>query len=250
MHGYKPVTLLAKKGLTSLPPGEIGEEQSMKLIRLFFGRRGGDGRILVKAFTLNLAALGVMFLASTAAAATTFTVNSVADAVASAPLDNGVCETAPGNGICTVRAAIMKANHFSGGGVTIVIPAGTYALTIMPAGTDDELTGDLNVTATMTINGADKATTIIDANKIDRVLNVATGTTVTISGLTIRNGSVNGVGGGITSSGTLTLNDMVISGNQTAVGSAGGGILSLGTAALNNTVVTGNTAGGNSRWDI
>src|SRR5262249_7654084 len=52
----------------------------------------------------------------------TFTVNSLADVVASAPLDNGICETNPGNGICTLRAAIMKANHFPGGGVTINIP--------------------------------------------------------------------------------------------------------------------------------
>ena len=40
-------------------------------------------------------------------AVTTFTVNSTADVPASAPLNNGVCETAPGNGICTLRAAVM-----------------------------------------------------------------------------------------------------------------------------------------------
>lgn len=53
-------------------------------------------------------------------AAPTFTVNSTADvAVASGALDNGICETATGNGICTLRAAIIKANHWPGGGVTI-----------------------------------------------------------------------------------------------------------------------------------
>src|SRR5262249_14592759 len=49
--------------------------------------------------------------ARAATTAPTFIVNSPADVVAGAPLDNGVCETAPGNGVCTLRAAIMKANH-------------------------------------------------------------------------------------------------------------------------------------------
>lgn len=64
----------------------------------------------------------------------TFTVNSPADVVASAPLDNGICQTAPTNQVCTLRAAIMKANHWPGGGATISLPAlppgGQYTLSI------------------------------------------------------------------------------------------------------------------------
>src|SRR5437764_2289567 len=56
-------------------------------------------------------------------AAPTFTVNSLADIVASDHLSNGVCETHLGSGICTLRAAVMKANHYLGGGVTIILPA-------------------------------------------------------------------------------------------------------------------------------
>src|SRR2546427_13149721 len=41
-------------------------------------------------------------------AATTFTVNSTGDA-GDANLNDGICETAPGNRVCTLRAAIQQA---------------------------------------------------------------------------------------------------------------------------------------------
>ena len=76
-------------------------------------------RKLVSLVVVILSALVCFSLmpARAAPAAPTFIVNSPADVIASAPLDNGVCETAPGNGVCTLRAAIMKANHYPGGGV-------------------------------------------------------------------------------------------------------------------------------------
>lgn len=83
---------------------------------------------IVQRFVL-LALFAWMFLApptgsSLVRAALVFTVNDPSDgAVLSSPLDNGVCETAPGNGDCTLRAAITKANHYPPGGVTIQIPA-------------------------------------------------------------------------------------------------------------------------------
>ena len=75
-----------------------------------------------------------------------------------------MCETAPGNGVCTLRAAIMEANHSPGGPHTIHVPAGTYTLTIPRSGTNDETTGDLNITAGMSIIGGGASTTIIDGN--------------------------------------------------------------------------------------
>ncbi len=178
-------------------------------------------------------------------AAPTFTVNSPVDAGAGGSLTNGVCQTTPSNSICTLRAAIMKANHYPGGGVTINLPAGTYGLTILPDISDDETNGDLNITKTMTINGAGAASTIIDANQIDRVLNVAQGATVNISNVTIRNGLVNDTGGGIRNYGTLILNSVVISGNQSGSNSAGGGIANEYNLTLNNSMVI-NNAGGNA----
>ena len=111
-----------------------------------------------------LAAPATLIAPQPALAAPTFTVTSAADVVASAPLNNGVCQTASGNNVCTLRAAIMKANHFLGGGVTINIPSGTYTLTIPASGSDDETTGNLNITASMSIIGAGAASTIIDGN--------------------------------------------------------------------------------------
>jgi CSLREA domain-containing protein len=199
-------------------------------------------------------AIGALLLGSAAvpvapvlgASAPTFTVNSLADVVASTPLDNGVCETLPGNHVCTLRAAIIKANHFPGGGVTIDLPAGTYDLTILPVGSNDETSGDLNITQTLTLIGAGAASTIIDAHQIDRVFNVKKGSTVSISNITVRNGLVTDTSGGIQNNGTLTLNADVISGNRSGFGSAGGGIANLaGTLTLNNTIVSDNIGGGN-----
>src|SRR5260221_12803200 len=80
-----------------------------------------------------------------AAEAVTFTVNSPADFADGNPGD-GICSTGGiCNGVpcCTLRAAVMEANRTSG--AVIVIPAGTWNLTIPPSGTDDQTTGDLNL---------------------------------------------------------------------------------------------------------
>ncbi len=183
-----------------------------------------------------------------AAAPPTFTVNSLSDVPADFTNDPNydICRTNVMNTTCTLRAAIMNANRYVGGGATINIPAGIYRLTTLRSGTDDDSTGDLNITNTMTINGASAASTTIDGNQIDRVFNVGSGTAVTISGMTIRNGLTFDVGGGISNTGTLTLNACVISDSQSGVGSSGGGIANLGTLMLNTTLVSGNRAGGNA----
>ncbi len=186
--------------------------------------------------------------------APTFMVNSPADVVASAPLDNGVCETAPGNGVCTLRAAIMKANHYPGGGATIKFALSgvvTYTLTIPPSDFDDEASGDLNITNTLTISGNGAGNTIIDANHIDRVFLVASLPATTISGVTIKNGYPTGPGsgtlssgGGIQNGGNLMLINSTISGNTVdGTYAAGGGIASTGVLTITNSIVSGNTAG-------
>ena len=63
-------------------------------------------------------------LALGSAQAATFTVNAVTDDRDANPGD-GVCETAPGNGVCTLRAAIEEANALSGPDM-IHVPAGAY----------------------------------------------------------------------------------------------------------------------------
>ena len=108
----------------------------------------------------------VALLLGLPAFAKTFTVNSTTDAVAANPA-SGICETAPGNGVCTLRAAIQVANALPGPD-TIIVPAGTYALTIPGQGEDAAAAGDLDITDNLTITGAGAATTIIQACELRR----------------------------------------------------------------------------------
>jgi hypothetical protein len=207
-----------------------------------------------------------------AAFAVTFNVNSTFDVAAAPPLNNGICETAPGNGVCTLRAAVMKANHLPGGNATINVPSNAlpYTLTTTPVGANDETTGDLNITAAMSIVGAGVFATILDGNATDRVLNIHITTgAVTITGVTIRNGVAfegagiyidSGVlnlnnsaitrcnasyGGGIFSGfgSTVTLSGVALSDNTAS--QSGGGMFSvdLGSATINDSIVSNNTAG-------
>jgi hypothetical protein len=190
-------------------------------------------------------------------AAPTFTVNSPADVAASQPLDNGVCETAPGNGVCTLRAAIMKANHLPIGQAMIVLPPGTFTLGIPSRGEGDETTGDLDISATVSIVGAGPGVTIIDGNGAvtqDRVFAIRFGGEVSISGVTMRGGTgkplafggQGGFGGGaIVNLGVLTLNNSEVSGNTVAItglcgGCGGGGIANASTLTLTNSIVRDN----------
>jgi hypothetical protein len=167
-------------------------------------------------------------------------VNSNAD-VAGLPGDT-VCETAPGDGICTLRAAIMAANHLLTPGATIIIPAGTIKITQPPSGLDDEASGDFNINASMTIKGAGALATILDANYLDRVFRIASGVTVLISGLTIQNGAFTDVarGGGIFTQGDLTLDHVIVQQNYAF---QGGGIFVWNNASLhaNATIFSNNS---------
>ena len=74
-----------------------------------------------------------------------------------------MCETAPGNHICTLRGAIEEANKHAGAD-TILLPAGTYLLTRVGTNEDAALDGDLDIAHSVTITGAGAASTIIDGN--------------------------------------------------------------------------------------
>src|SRR5437773_2640657 len=194
-------------------------------------------------------ALGVGFMASVArglvvllgglvlavvrppvAHAATFTVDSTVDAVDAAPGD-GVCATA--GGTCTLRAAVQEANAL-GGANTIEVPAGTHTLTL--AGVEDAAaSGDLDVTGgSLTIEGAAAATTVVDANGLDRIFEVLAPATSSIANLTMKNRRspatisypITGSGGGIFNHGTLTLTNSGVTGNSAVAGQLGigGGI--------------------------
>ena len=155
-----------------------------------------------------------------------------------APPVTNTNDSGPGS----LRDAIGQA----GGGETVSVPAGTYTLT----------SGQLVVNKTLTIAGAGARSTIITAGGSSRVLQ-ATGTPVTVSGVTITGGKLTltgtdacGQGGaGICFSGDLVLNDVAVSGNvvtSSVIGSpgvGGGGIYKAGsTLTINGSTISGNQA--------
>ena len=161
------------------------------------------------------------------------------------------------NGACSLREAIRAANlntrvdscpaGSASGTDTITVPAGTYVLTRIGVDEEASLTGDLDVTGLLKINGAGAAQTIIDGNAADRVLNVKKGATLTLAKVTIVNGlldsgvavSVNG--GGIFNSGTLALTAVTVRDNEASHN--GGGIYNNGTLTLSKTLVDNNYTG-------
>ena len=199
-------------------------------------------------------------VAASPAAATTMTVNDGGDV--------------SGASFCTLRDAIIAANS---GVVTGGCPAGTNDDTIVLAvptvtlsqarsGADTAQKGDLDVTRTVTIQGAAGGTTI-DAAHLDRVLDVMFGAQVSLQNLTLTGGlsqasggagSDGEDGGGIRNAGTLTLDHVTVSGNATSPGATGasgtagglgghggrgGGIASTGPLTIADSVVSGNTTG-------
>jgi len=161
------------------------------------------------------------------------------------------------DGDCSLREAIVAANTNTAvdgcpagsGADTIVLPAGTYVLTI--AGTDEDAasTGDLDITQSLTIDGADESTTIVDGNATDRVFELDPdgmgSVAVSFSSLTITNGDAGADrGGGIFNHGaTLTLDNCVLSANTAESG--GGLVNSGGTSTLTRCIISGNSSTGN-----
>jgi hypothetical protein len=175
--------------------------------------------ILLTLFALALLAPGILSAQSThaAPAGTTFTVNVQTDGTDALP--DTVCETAQGNGICTLRAAIMESNAQPG--VDIVqLPAGLFVLSLQGADEDNGFTGDLDVTDSAILKHAGGGVSTIDGNGIDRVLETHVGVTLELSGMTITGGDQS-PGAGILNHGTLWVTSVLFRMNPAApVGSS------------------------------
>ena len=145
----------------------------------------------------------------------TIIVDSGTDAVDADPGD-GYCDDGAGN--CTLRAAIIEANALPGAD-TIVLPEGTYLLTIEGSGEGGSFSGDLNINSNVTILGAGSGKTIIDGNKgtasdPDRVFHVSDDGSLAMSDVTIQNGSANDGGGLYNDRGVVTLERVVVASNS------------------------------------
>src|SRR5262249_62284660 len=132
--------------------------------------------------------------------------------------------------------------------------------------------GELLIKHNLTVSGPGADVLTISGSKLSRVFDVAKNETVTLSGLTIIEGSAAGTGtpghgGAIENSGTLTVNGCTLSDNTAFVGggiyneppgtltvrnstlngnfasNAGGGINSDGTLTVNGCTLTNNSTG-------
>ncbi|MEX1253326.1 MAG: flexitail domain-containing putative surface protein [Dehalococcoidia bacterium] len=179
-----------------------------------------------------------------------FTVNSTADAE-DLNIGDGIC--ASSTGACTLRAAIQEANATPLTADTINLSAGTYTLEGGSSDADEEFAeeGDLDIRASLTINGAGSGSTIIQGGTqplwVDRIFQIHFGE-VEMSGVTIRYGFARNdnnqhvPGGGIWHwAGQLTLDDVVIDQNRAATG---GGIYSVGGGlTLTDSTISDNAVG-------
>ncbi|MDR3389373.1 MAG: Ig-like domain-containing protein [Rudaea sp.] len=113
------------------------------------------------------------------AAATQYVVTKTADT------NDGTCDSD-----CSLREAIGASNANPG---AVIIPAGTYELTITGADENHNATGDLDAEYGMGIYGAGMTQTIIDANHIDRVLHLDSlgygSASFSIGDFTVQNGN-------------------------------------------------------------
>ncbi|TMK26859.1 MAG: CSLREA domain-containing protein, partial [Actinobacteria bacterium] len=189
-------------------------------------------------------ALLVVLLLAPAAWATTIQVDTTKDVVEA-------------DGHCSLREAITAANtdtatpgagecSAGSGANTVLLPAGKYDLTRAGTGDDLNQTGDLDIANPLTIAGAGASATIIDANHIDRVLQVLPARVATIEGVTLTGGKTKDGSNGspfVGHEGTGSGEGEKAFGGNGGPGVEGGGILNAGALTLSDCVVTGNVTG-------
>jgi CSLREA domain-containing protein len=182
-----------------------------------------------------------------------------------ADTNDGTCDAD-----CSLREAISASNANPG---AVIIPAGTYTLTIPGPVEYNNATGDLDANSGMGIYGAGMTQTVIDANHLDRALNLdAVGAgymAFAVGDLTIKNGSVtvSGAGGqhdvwggGLVALGGFGVSDFIglerIAVVSSVASQIGGGIALLSAGTIRDSWIgnnASNTNGGGGlfySWDI
>jgi predicted outer membrane repeat protein len=158
--------------------------------------------------------------------------------------------TDPGRlpGLLSLREAVNLAATLPGSNTVSFDPS-------LASGTVNLTAGELLLGHDVAIAGPSGGLTV-SGNNASRVLEIATGVTVSVSGLTIANGSVSSAsmarGGGILNAGNLSLTDCTVSNNQAVVNltgtgtedvlAQGGGIATTGALTLVRCTLSGNSA--------
>lgn len=202
-----------------------------------------------------------------------YLVNDTVDAVDS-NLNDGRCESTPGN--CTLRAAIMQAEHDGGGTVELEGGLGDFHLTI-PAGDEGDSTlscpttgavpvhnncptnrtGDLDIHTHIRVIGQGVADSVIDGTHVTRIFDVhddAHGRgDLELTDLTLENGNSefdkaanHEHGGAIHNHGTIRLERVAVidsTSDRPSEAWGGGGITNAdsGDATLLNVTIAGNS---------
>jgi CSLREA domain-containing protein len=159
------------------------------------------------------------------------------------------------NNTCSLREAVYAAVNDTATDAcaagtandVISLPAATYVLTRTGVHENDGLTGDLDITGTLRITGATSATTIIDSDQSDRILDIFGGT-VSIDNLTLRKGSSVSDGGAVyLRAGSFTADQVTFDHNLAIAiaesNTSGGAIANLsGTLTVTSSLFTNNGA--------
>jgi CSLREA domain-containing protein len=215
------------------------------MVRPYLGSRAS--RVTAVLLTIGLVPVGVVAFQSPAYAAT-FRVTTTSDRP-DANLTDGVCRTSTGS--CSLRAALQQANRQAGPDV-ITVPNGRYILGMargvpQPPSIDADNDLDLDITDSVTINGAGNAGTIVDGGGHSSVLGIdGLGTpTVSISRIAVLNGGESdrsgfGFGGGlaIRRGAWVTLTNVVVADSRTTL--MGSGIYNEGGLVLKRSIVRDN----------
>jgi hypothetical protein len=164
-------------------------------------------------------------LISSAASASTWYVNGVSGS------DSNDCKS-PTTACKTIGHAISLASS----GDSIKVAPATY-------------TENLTISLSLNVIGAGAVKTIINGGASGTVVTISSGTHVTLSKLTIRNGSAEW-GGGIFNSGALTISRSTLTANASTGkgfrGAEGGAIYNSGKLVINGSTISGNTANGSA----
>lgn len=198
--------------------------------------------------TRKALSLALLLCVAQPASAVLFLVTDTYDSVDASPGD-AACADASGR--CTLRAAVQESNALSAADI-IILPAGTYTLSIPGNAEHAAATGDLDLLGSTTIRGQGADRTIIDAGGIDRAFEAINAGTVVLEHLTIENGVAGAntpgyfsmfSGGAIATVGnssTLTLNDVELRNNQAQ---SGGGLYNVySTVVINHSILHDNIA--------
>jgi hypothetical protein len=193
---------------------------------------------------------------------TTFTVTTTND---TNQLFKGSPDPHDSSGNISIRSALEALNANPGTNDMIIVPAGHYLLTTA-GGAGQGTAGALVITDSVTIQGAGAVSTLIDAQQLDRVMDIgipSLNPIVNLQGLTIENGlaPLNGPsgpndadGGGILEfTNTLTLLGCLVTNNtahganatlNTAAGAGEGGAIygAAGTLIIQDTTISNNKA--------